>query len=108
MRKVYLFNLTTLDGSFADGNDEIDRHVVEEEFHKFAIEQLSTVDTILFGRATDQMMAAYRPTEAVVKRDPIIARAMNRTLKIVFSRSLSRAAATPISKASAAGFICNS
>ncbi|MGD0793793.1 MAG: dihydrofolate reductase family protein [Terriglobales bacterium] len=91
MRKVILFNMTTMDGFFADPNGAIDWHVVDEEFHAFAIQQLDSVNTILFGRATYQLMASYWPTEAAVKRDPLIAGKMNETAKIVFSTTLERA-----------------
>jgi dihydrofolate reductase len=88
MRKITLFNMTTLDGFFADASGAIDWHVVDEEFLAFAIEQLEPVDTLLFGRKTYRLMADYWPTEAAIQSDPIIAAKMNRTPKIVFSRTL--------------------
>jgi dihydrofolate reductase len=91
MRKVILFNLTTLDGFFADAKGAIDWHIVDEEFRAFAIQQLDSVDTILFGRRTYQLMVSYWPTEAAIKRDPAIAGKMNQTAKIVFSRTLEKA-----------------
>jgi len=59
MRKVILFNMITLDGFFEGLNREIDWHVVDEEFNKFANAQLDTVDVLLFGRVTYELMAAY-------------------------------------------------
>jgi dihydrofolate reductase len=91
MRKVILFNVTTLDGFFADANGAIDWHVVDEEFHAFGLQQLDSVDTILFGRVTYQLMVSYWPTEAAIKRDPAIADRMNQMAKIVFSRTLEKA-----------------
>ncbi len=91
MRKLILFNMTTLDCFFADAKGAIDWHVVDDEFHAFAIQQLDFVDTILFGRITYQLMASYWPTEAAIKRDPIVAGKMNETAKIVFSRTLEKA-----------------
>lgn len=90
MRRVILFNLTTLDGFFEDDNGALDWFVIDQEFNEFAINQLASVDTILFGRVTYQMMASYWTTEGAIERDPIVARAMNQTSKIVFSRSLER------------------
>jgi len=84
MRKLILFNLMTLDGFFADSNRALDWHVVDEEFRSFASQQLDSVDTILFGRLTYQLMAAYWPSQAAIDSDPIIARQMNQTPKIVF------------------------
>jgi dihydrofolate reductase len=91
MRKLILFNLMTLDGFFADSNRALDWHVVDEEFRSFASQQLDSVDTILFGRLTYQLMAAYWPSQAAIDSDPIIARQMNQTPKIVFSRTLASA-----------------
>jgi dihydrofolate reductase len=93
MRKLFSFNMVTLDGYFAGPNDEIDWHNVDGEFNEFAIEQTSasTVDMLLFGRVTYQLMASYWSTPDAIKNDPIVADMMNRTPKIVFSRTLEKA-----------------
>ena len=64
MRKVIFFMLTTLDGFFEGPNEEIDWHNVDEEFNEFAINQLNSVDVLLFGRMTYELMASYWPTLA--------------------------------------------
>ncbi len=89
MRRVVFFMLVTLDGFFEGPNGEIDWHVVDEEFNEFAIEQLNSVDMLLFGRVTYELMASYWPTEAAITDDPIVAGRMNTLPKIVFSRTLS-------------------
>jgi dihydrofolate reductase len=89
MRKVIVFMMVTLDGFFAGPNGEIDWHVVDEEFNEFAIEQLNSVDVLLFGRVTCELMASYWPTPAATTNDPIVADKMNHLPKIVFSRTLS-------------------
>lgn len=89
MRKVIFFMLTTLDGFYEGPNREIDWHNVDEEFNEFAIEQLNSVDVLLFGRKTYELMAKYWPTPAAATDDPIVADKMNRLPKIVFSRTLS-------------------
>ena len=91
MRKVFLFNMTTLDGFFEGPNQDISWHHVDEEFNEFAIDQLREVDTLLFGRLTYQGMASYWPTEFAIKDDPIVAGLMNSLPKIVFSKTLDRA-----------------
>jgi dihydrofolate reductase len=93
MRKLFSFNMVTIDGFFAGLNNEIDWHHVDSEFNEFAIEQSSSnaVDTILFGRVTYQLMASYWPTPAALADDPIVASMMNRSPKIVFSRTLEKA-----------------
>src|SRR5262245_50145223 len=88
MRKVFLFNMTTLDGFFEGPNQDISWHHVDDEFNEFAINQLNEVDTLLFGRVTYQVMASYWPTEFAIKDDPIVAGLMNSLTKIVFSKTL--------------------
>ena len=91
MRKLFSFNMVTLDGFFEGPNREIDWHHVDEEFNQFAVEQTSAVDALLFGRVTYQLMASYWPTSIAVQDDPIVADLMNRLPKLVFSRTLEKA-----------------
>ena len=88
MRKVFLFDMVTLDGFFEGPNQDISWHNVDDEFNEFAINQLNDVDALLFGRVTYQGMASYWPTEAAKRDDPIIAGLMNSLPKIVFSKTL--------------------
>ena len=76
--------MVTLDGFFEGPNREIDWHIVDEEFNEYANELLSTVDTLLFGRVTYQLMADYWPSPSATTDDPIIADKMNNLPKIVF------------------------
>lgn len=91
MRKLFSFNMVTLDGFFEGSNQDITWHNVDEEFNEFAIEQLHTMDTILFGRITYQFMESYWPTPDAVEDDPIVAGQMNSLSKIVFSKTLQKA-----------------
>jgi dihydrofolate reductase len=91
MRNVLVSEAVTLDGYFAGPNGEIDWHVVDDEFNAQAAELLDSVDTLLFGRVTYQLMAAYWPTPAALTDDPIIAAKMNALQKVVFSRTLKAA-----------------
>lgn len=88
MRKLFLFNMVTLDGFFEGPNQDISWHNVDEEFNEFAIQQLGEVDTLLFGRVTYQGMASYWPTESAKKNDPVVAEMMNGMPKYVFSTTL--------------------
>ena len=92
MRKLLFFMLTSLDGYFEGPESDINWHNVDEEFNEFAIEQLNSVDMLLFGRVTYEMMASYWPTPQAIKDDPIVAEKMNSLPKIVFSKTLSMAA----------------
>jgi dihydrofolate reductase len=91
MRKVIMFNAISADGYFEGPNHEIDWHNVDEEFNQLALDQLDSVDTLLFGRVTYEMMAGYWPTVDATKDDPVVAEKMNSKAKVVFSKSLDKA-----------------
>jgi dihydrofolate reductase len=90
MRRVFVFNLVSLDGYFEGPNREIDWHNVDAEFNEYAIDMLNSVDTLLFGRVTYELMASYWPTPSATTNDPIVAEKMNSLPKIVFSRTLDK------------------
>jgi len=91
MRKLFSFNLITLDGFFEGSQQDIGWHNVDEEFNEFAVEQLSTIGVILFGRVTYQGMASFWPTPFAIKSDPVVAELMNSFPKVVISRTLDKA-----------------
>jgi dihydrofolate reductase len=88
MRRLVMFNLVTLDGSFAGPSGEIDWHNVDDEFHQFARAQLDSADGLLFGRVTYQLMVSYWPTPDAAAQAPEIASRMNSISKTVASRIL--------------------
>jgi dihydrofolate reductase len=90
MRRVILQNMVSLDGYFEGPSREIDWHVVESEFNAYAAKFLDTLDALLFGRVTYQLMASYWPSADAIADDPIIARRMNLLPKVVFSRTLEK------------------
>jgi dihydrofolate reductase len=89
MRNLVFFMLTSLDGYYEGLGHAIDWHNVDVEFNEFANAQLESVDMLLFGRVTYEMITAFWPTDTAMKNDPVTAAAMNRLPKIVFSRTLS-------------------
>lgn len=84
MRKIIVSNNVTLDGFFEGPNHEIDWFMFDKEAFDDSVALLNSVDTILFGRTTYQMMAAYWPVAA----PDAVAERMNRLPKIVFSNTL--------------------
>jgi dihydrofolate reductase len=88
MRKILVSNYVTLDGFFAGPNGEIDWFVWDEEMAKYSKDILNTIDTILFGRVTYELMASYWPTATT--EDPLITDTMNSLPKIVFSKTLDK------------------
>ena len=91
MRKIFAFIMTTLDGYYEGPNQEFDFWVVDEEFNRFAAEQLNEADTLVFGRVTYEGMAAYWPTQSAEQDDPGVAAKMNHLPKIVVSTTLAKA-----------------
>lgn len=84
MRKTFLFMMVSLDGYFEGNDHDLSWHNVDEEFVQFADAQLDEADTLVFGRKTYEMMAAYWPNET--DEDSTAVR-MNTLPKVVFSRS---------------------
>ena len=88
MRKIIVSEMISLDGFFEDKNKGTEWHTLNEEFFGFSRELLNSVDTILFGRITYQMMAAYWPN--ATREDAVISHKMNHLNKIVFTKTLKR------------------
>jgi len=61
MRKIIVFNLVSVDGFFAGKDGNLDWHNVDDEFNKFAIEQMKEFETIIFGRTTYQLFENFWP-----------------------------------------------
>jgi dihydrofolate reductase len=90
MRNILFQMMISVDGFFEGPNRELDWHVVDEEFINYAVELLDSVDAILFGRVTYQMMAAYWQTPTAIAECPIVAEKMNSLPKFVFSPTLEK------------------
>ena len=90
MRKVIVSNYITLEGFIEGPNREIDRFVWDEEMAKYSIDLLYSIDTILFGRGTYELMANFWPIPAADSEAPVITAYMNNSAKIVFSNTLAR------------------
>jgi dihydrofolate reductase len=88
MRTVASFIFTSLDGFYEGPKGEIDFLPIDAEFDEQAVRQLDGADTLGFGRATYEHMAAYWPTEQARVNDPAITARMNEKEKLVFSSTL--------------------
>src|SRR3989475_957214 len=84
--------MVSLDGYFEGPNRDLSWHVVDQEFNRFAVEQLRQIGTLLFGRVTYHLFEDYWPKAG---RDPTtskenleIALMLGDVEKIVFSRTL--------------------
>lgn len=85
MKKIIVQEMLSVDGFFCGPSGEINWHNVDAEFNKTAVAFLDTVDTLLFGRVTYELMASYWPTEAALTDDPHVAERMNALKKVYFS-----------------------
>ena len=88
MRKLVASIMVSIDGYIEDRNRNIDWHNWNAEMDEYMIGYFRSVDTILFGRTTFQLMEKFWPTELADTENPIIASYMNRLPKIVFSKTL--------------------
>jgi dihydrofolate reductase len=88
MRKVTVFNFITLNGFFKGPNEDISWHKHGDEESAFAAEGSKSGSILLFGRVTYQMMESYWPTQMAKRDSPQVAEGMNRSEKIVFSKTL--------------------
>ena len=90
MRKLTAFNFLTLNGFYKGPHDDISWHVHGSEEAEFAAEGAKSESMLLFGRKTYEMMAGYWPTPEASKNAPAVAEGMNKSEKIVFSKTLKK------------------
>lgn len=86
MRKIIVSEMISLDGFFENTNKDPGWHIVSDDFFEYSRELLNSVDTILFGRITYQMMEGFWPE--ATEEDAVITHKMNHLNKIVFTKSL--------------------
>ncbi|HLY15675.1 MAG TPA: dihydrofolate reductase family protein [Bryobacteraceae bacterium] len=95
MRKLIVFNNVSLDGYFVDPSGDMSwahMNSQDKEWSEFVAGNASGDGELLFGRVTYDLMAGYWPTPVAAKNNPVVAEGMNRMPKIVFSRTMDRAA----------------
>ena len=93
MSKFIAFEQVSLDGYFVDGNGDMSwAHKNDQESNEFAAKNASGGSVLVFGRVTYEMMASYWPTAMAAEQNPVVAEAMGKHPKIVFSRTLDDAA----------------
>ncbi|TIP62669.1 dihydrofolate reductase family protein, partial [Mesorhizobium sp.] len=86
MRKLIIWDMVSVDGFFEGPDRDISWFVFEEELENYIRETQENADTLIFGRVTFELMAAYWPSE-----QGWIADFMNNIEKVVFSRTLKSA-----------------
>ncbi|HYQ15771.1 MAG TPA: dihydrofolate reductase family protein, partial [Polyangiaceae bacterium] len=104
LRRIVMFNQVSADGFFSDPAGGLDWVVSDPEIHRRAVASMPQTDCMLFGRRTYQNFAAFWPhalrdlnaagPHGANKHDPAfaaMARWLNDTRKLVFSRTLKAA-----------------
>jgi dihydrofolate reductase len=79
--------MVSLDGFYEGPGKDIDWHVTDDEFNAYSMDLLHSVDTLIFGRITYQLMAGYWTASSNHQQ---VAGKMNSLSKLVFSKTLSR------------------
>lgn len=91
MGKISVFNHVSVDGFFAGPKGEIDWFKAikpDPEWEEYTHSQAGTNSTLIFGRTTYEMMKSFWPTQAALDMDPGMARSVNHSPKLVFSKTL--------------------
>ncbi|HEX8814037.1 MAG TPA: dihydrofolate reductase family protein [Terriglobales bacterium] len=88
MPRLIVSNIMSLDGFFESAEKKLDWFQRDEDFFSYARDMLRATETLIFGRLTYEHMAAYWPSAPKEE----IADAMNNLPKIVFTRTLTKAA----------------
>ena len=92
-RKLSVFNHISLDGFFVDVHGDMSwAHVKDPEWDAFVEGNSAGGGELVFGRVTYEMMAGFWPSPMAAQMMPAVAENMNKTPKIVVSRSLEAAA----------------
>ncbi|MBI3864073.1 MAG: dihydrofolate reductase family protein [Planctomycetia bacterium] len=92
MRKLIVFNSVSLDGYFTDSHSDMSwAHKQDPEWMAFVQENARRGGELVFGRKTYEMMASFWPTPQAIQTMPEVAKGMNESPKVVFSKSLERA-----------------
>ena len=83
---MFLFMMVSLDGYFEGKNHDLSWHNANNaEFSNYANQQTASLDTIIFGKRTYDMMANFWPKPIGIKAEPVTAKLMNNAHKVVVS-----------------------
>jgi dihydrofolate reductase len=92
MRKLLVFNQTSLDGFIADEKGDMSwAHKQDPEWNDWVASNASGGGELVFGRITYQQMASFWPSPMALQSMPVVAERMNNLPKVVFSRTLGKA-----------------
>jgi len=87
MATLSAFLFISIDGYYKDIDNGINWHRHGGEESDFAANSSQQEHILLFGRITYQMMAAFWPTAMAKEQMPGVAKGMNQSEKVVFSKT---------------------
>ena len=93
MGTINVFNHVSVDGYYAGPKGDIDwfKSIKKDPgLDKYMHGQATGGSSLIFGRTTYEMMKSYWPTPEAIKSDPGMAKVMNQSPKVVFSKSLKK------------------
>ena len=93
MHSIGVFNHVTLDGCYAGPHGEIDwfKSIKKDPaLDKYLQGESQGGSSLMMGRTTYEMMKGFWPTPEAIKMDPKMAKVMDHSPKIVFSKSLKK------------------
>ena len=94
VQKLIVFNNISLDGYFVDAKNDMSwahNTKPDAEWDAFVAGNASGASVLVFGRITYDLMASFWPTPMAAKNMPAVAEGMNRSKKVVFSRTMDKA-----------------
>ena len=92
MKKIIAVEWLSLDGYFSDVDDGTDWLVSGKGTGEYLLKLFAKIDTILLGKVTYEMFAAYWPKPNPDDKNPqVLTDFMNNSRKVVFSKSLKKA-----------------
>jgi dihydrofolate reductase len=93
MRKLMVFNIVSVDGYITDKRGDMSwAHKQDAEWSEFTRGNASGGGVLMFGRKTYDLMVSFWPTPAAMSSMPEVAERMNSASKVVFSKSMEKAA----------------
>jgi dihydrofolate reductase len=94
VRKLIVFNNVSLDGYFVDANGDMSwahNTAMDPEWDAVIAGNATGGGVLVFGRITYDLMASFWPTPMAARNMPAVAEGMNRSQKVVFSRTMDKA-----------------
>ncbi|WP_017473470.1 dihydrofolate reductase family protein [Amphibacillus jilinensis] len=88
MAKLIAQLVLSLDGYYGGMNGEVDWHLIDDDYNRYATKLLQGAQGLMMGRRTFELMEQFWPTHEAMESSPEVAKEMNRLPKYIFSQTL--------------------